>query len=335
MMSALKAIRRYPLVPLFIILAFAVMAIFGSLITPQDPFDQDLPCRLDPPVWGGEEIDTKTVVEEVQDSSTEISLDRAERIREGTCERQTPEKKDDLKFGDTIQVVSKSGGKHLFGADQLGRDILSRIMLGARISLQVGVVSLAVGAFVGTVLGIFSAHVRGITDTVLMRVVDATLAFPLILPALLLVVLLGASFGTVVLALTFGLWARFARIMRGDALSVETREFVTAAEAIGCSSWRIMSRHIFPNVASTLLVLLSLQLGWVILVESTLSFLGAGIPPPEPSWGRMVAEGRDYVTGAWWVSFFPGVAIVLVVLSANLIGDWIRDALDPRLKNVQ
>ena len=168
----------------------------------------------------------------------------------------------------------------------------------------------------------------------LMRVVDATLAFPLILPALLLVVLLGASFGTVVLALAFGLWARFARIMRGDALAVETREFVTAAEAIGCSNWRIMSRHVFPNIVSTLLVLLSLQLGWVILVESTLSFLGAGIPPPEPSWGRMVAEGRDYITGAWWVSFFPGVAIFLLVLAANLIGDWIRDTLDPRLKNL-
>ena len=279
--SALKAIRRYPLVPSFIILAFVVMAIFGSLITPQDPFDQDLRGRLGPPVWDDE-----------------------------------------------------GSWKHPFGSDQLGRDILSRIMLGARISLQVGVVSLVVGAFVGTALGMFSAHFRGITDAVLMRVVDATLAFPLILPALLLVVLLGASFGTVVLALAFGLWARFARIIRGDALAVETREFVTAAEAIGCSNWRIMSRHVFPNIVSTLLVLLSLQLGWVILVESTLSFLGAGIPPPEPSWGRMVAEGRDYITGAWWVSFFPGVAIFLLVLAANLIGDWIRDTLDPRLKNL-
>ncbi len=279
--SALKAIRRYPLVPSFIILAFVVMAIFGSLITPQDPFDQDLRGRLGPPVWDDE-----------------------------------------------------GSWKHPFGSDQLGRDVLSRIMLGARISLQVGVVSLVVGAFVGTALGMFSAHFRGITDAVLMRVVDATLAFPLILPALLLVVLLGASFGTVVLALAFGLWARFARIIRGDALAVETREFVTAAEAIGCSNWRIMSRHVFPNIVSTLLVLLSLQLGWVILVESTLSFLGAGIPPPEPSWGRMVAEGRDYITGAWWVSFFPGVAIFLLVLAANLIGDWIRDTLDPRLKNL-
>ena len=279
--SALKAIRRYPLVPSFIILAFVVMAIFGSLITPQDPFDQDLRGRLGPPIWDDE-----------------------------------------------------GSWKHPIGSDQLGRDILSRIMLGARISLQVGVVSLVVGAFVGTALGMFSAHFRGITDAVLMRVVDATLAFPLILPALLLVVLLGASFGTVVLALAFGLWARFARIMRGDALAVETREFVTAAEAIGCSNWRIMSRHVFPNIVSTLLVLLSLQLGWVILVESTLSFLGAGIPPPEPSWGRMVAEGRDYITGAWWVSFFPGVAIFLLVLAANLIGDWIRDTLDPRLKNL-
>ena len=279
--SALKAIRRYPLVPSFIILAFVVMAIFGSLITPQDPFDQDLRGRLGPPIWDDE-----------------------------------------------------GSWKHPIGSDQLGRDILSRIMLGARISLQVGVVSLVVGAFVGTALGMFSAHSRGITDAVLMRVVDATLAFPLILPALLLVVLLGASFGTVVLALAFGLWARFARIMRGDALAVETREFVTAAEAIGCSNWRIMSRHVFPNIVSTLLVLLSLQLGWVILVESTLSFLGAGIPPPEPSWGRMVAEGRDYITGAWWVSFFPGVAIFLLVLAANLIGDWIRDTLDPRLKNL-
>ena len=279
--SALKAIRRYPLVPSFIILAFVVMAIFGSLITPQDPFDQDLRGRLGPPVWDDE-----------------------------------------------------GSWKHPIGSDQLGRDILSRIMLGARISLQVGVVSLVVGAVVGTALGMFSAHFRGITDAVLMRVVDATLAFPLILPALLLVVLLGASFGTVVLALAFGLWARFARIIRGDALAVETREFVTAAEAIGCSNWRIMSRHVFPNIVSTLLVLLSLQLGWVILVESTLSFLGAGIPPPEPSWGRMVAEGRDYITGAWWVSFFPGVAIFLLVLAANLIGDWIRDTLDPRLKHL-
>jgi peptide/nickel transport system permease protein len=224
--------------------------------------------------------------------------------------------------------------KHLLGTDVLGRDVLSRLLYGARVSLAVAVSALLAGGVVGLALGIASGYLGGRVDSILMRVVDATLTFPTILIALLLAVSLGAGLQTMVLAITLILWARFARVVRGEVLAVKTRDFVALARVHGCSHLRIMGVHILPNVMNTFMVLLSLHIGFVILVEASLSFLGAGIPPPTPSWGQMVADGRSHIASAWWLSVLPGAAIVLVVLAFNLFGDWLRDWLDPRLRQV-
>jgi peptide/nickel transport system permease protein len=224
--------------------------------------------------------------------------------------------------------------KHLLGTDVLGRDVLSRLIYGARVSLIVAAAALLAGGGVGLIVGIVSGYLGGRTDSVLMRVVDATLTFPTILIALLLAVSLGQGLGTISIAITVLIWARFARVVRGETLAVKTRDFVALARVHGCSHLRIMAVHIVPNVLNTFMVLLTLHIGFVIIVEASLSFLGAGIPPPTPAWGSMISEGRDFVTSAWWVSFFPGLAILLVVLAFNLLGDWLRDTLDPKLRQL-
>jgi peptide/nickel transport system permease protein len=224
--------------------------------------------------------------------------------------------------------------KHLLGTDVLGRDVLSRLVYGARVSLSVALAALLFGGGVGLALGILAGYVGGRVDTLIMRVVDATLTFPTILIALLLTVSLGQGLGTIVLAVTLIIWARFARIVRGEVLAVKARDFVALARVHGCSHLRIMAVHIVPNVMNTFMVLLTLHIGFVIIVEASLSFLGAGIAPPTPSWGQMVADGRSHIASAWWLSVLPGAAIMLVVLAFNLFGDWLRDWLDPRLRQV-
>ena len=222
--------------------------------------------------------------------------------------------------------------KHPLGTDLLGRDVLSRLFHGARVSLMVTAAALLAGGGIGLTIGIVSGYFGGRVDSVLMRIVDATLAFPTILIALLLAVSLGQGLRTMVIAIAVILWARFARVVRGEVLTVKARDFVALARVRGCSGRRIMAVHILPNVMNTFMVLLSLHIGFVILLEASLSFLGAGIPPPTPSWGQMVADGRGHIAGAWWLSFPPGAAIMLVVLACNLFGDWLRDWLDPRLR---
>lgn len=224
--------------------------------------------------------------------------------------------------------------EHLLGTDQLGRDILSRIILGARYSLSVAFSALITGGVVGLFIGMLSGYKGGWLDRALMRVVDSTLALPLILLAMILVVALNPSITTVIIAIAAIYWARFARVTRGETLSIKEREYVVLAQIAGASWFRIMLKHIFPNVLNTWVVLLTLIIGEVIMVTATLSFLGVGVPPPAPAWGNMLSEGRGYLTSAWWLSFFPGVAITLVVLSFNLFGDWLRDALDPKLRQV-
>ena len=223
---------------------------------------------------------------------------------------------------------------HLLGTDMLGRDLFSRLVYGARVSLTVAMFALMSGGLIGLAVGIVAGYVGGRTDSALMRIVDATLTFPTILIALLLAVSLGAGLRTIVLAITVIIWARFARVVRGEVLSVKTRDFVALARVHGCSHLRIMAIHIVPNVLNTFMVLLTLHIGFVIIVEASLSFLGAGIPPPTPSWGQMVADGRGHIASAWWLSALPGAAIMLVVLAFNLFGDWLRDWLDPRLRQV-
>jgi peptide/nickel transport system permease protein len=223
---------------------------------------------------------------------------------------------------------------HLLGTDLLGRDLFSRLVYGARVSLTVAAFALFSGGAIGLGVGIAAGYLGGRVDSVLMRVVDATLTFPTILIALLLAVSLGAGLRTIIIAITVIIWARFARVIRGEVLGVKGRDFVALARVHGCSQLRIMLVHILPNVMNTFMVLLTLHIGFVIIVEASLSFLGAGIPPPTPSWGQMVADGRSHIASAWWLSALPGGAIMLVVLAFNLFGDWLRDWLDPRLRQV-
>jgi peptide/nickel transport system permease protein len=232
--------------------------------------------------------------------------------------------------------VWQEGGstKHLLGTDLLGRDLFSRLVYGARVSLTVAAFALLSGGLIGLAVGIVAGYLGGRTDSFLMRIVDATLTFPTILIALLLAVSLGAGLKTIVLAITVIIWARFARVVRGEVLGVKARDFVALARVHGCSHLRIMAIHIVPNVMNTFMVLLTLHIGFVIIAEASLSFLGAGIPPPTPSWGQMVADGRSHIASAWWLAALPGAAIMLVVLAFNLFGDWLRDWLDPRLRQV-
>ena len=224
--------------------------------------------------------------------------------------------------------------EYVLGTDRQGFDILSRIIHGARISLSISVLAIALGGGVGTVLGLVAAYRGGWIDTLIMRIVDIKLAFPSILLALVLVAVSGPGFQTVVLVIALLLWARFARMVRGEALAIKQQDFIARAQVAGASPIRIMVRHIFPNVVNTVVVLATLEVGHVIILESTLSFLGAGLVKPTPAWGLMVADGRALIVTAWWLFFFPTLAIVLTVLSMNLLGDWLRDRLDPKLRNV-
>jgi peptide/nickel transport system permease protein len=223
---------------------------------------------------------------------------------------------------------------YFLGTDRQGFDILSRIVHGARISLAISLLAIALGGGVGTLLGLIAAYRGGWVDTLIMRIVDIKLAFPSILLALVLVAVMGGGFTTVVLVISLLLWARFARMLRGEALSIKEQDFIARAQVAGASPMRIMMRHIFPNVVNTVVVLATLEVGHVIILESTLSFLGAGLQQPTPAWGLMVADGRALIVSAWWLFFFPTLAIILTVLAMNLLGDWLRDRLDPKLRNI-
>ena len=223
---------------------------------------------------------------------------------------------------------------HILGTDGLGRDILSRIVHGARISVAVAVVALSVGGVIGTLLGVVSGYAGGWVDEVIMRIVDIKFAVPLILIALALAVILGPSFGLLLGLLSFLIWGHFARQVRAEVLVIVTMDYVAAARSCGASPVRIMYRHIFPGVISIVVVVGTLQVGAVVLAEASLSFLGAGVPSPTPAWGSMVAEGRLYIDTAWWVSLIPGVVIGLLVTAVTLLGDWLRDRLDPRLRQI-
>jgi peptide/nickel transport system permease protein len=221
---------------------------------------------------------------------------------------------------------------HWLGTDALGRDELSRLIYGARISLTVVIIGVPAAGLVGLIIGIVSGYVGGVVDAVLMRLTDAFMGLPTLLLALVFVMSVGEGLKTVIIALTVVGWAPFARIIRSEVLSVKERDFVSLARIAGVSQLRIMYVHIFPNVFNTFVVIATLQMSQFVLTEAALSFLGAGVPPPTPSWGNMISDGLQYVQTAWWLSLVPGIALVAMVFAMNLLGDWSRDVLDPKLR---
>ena len=274
-------LRTWPIVPIIIITALLIAAIFAEFLTPYDPEKDDLISRNTPPMW-----------------------------QEG---------------GDS---------KHILGTDPLGRDMLARIIYGARTSLLIATIVLSIGTVVGLIVGLIAGYIGGTVDEILMRVVDFTFAVPFILVALVSVIVYGQSFTLVIILLTIFSWNGVARQTRAETLSLKTRDYVAAALVAGASIWRILWKHLVPGLINTVIVVTTLQLGSLILTEASLSFLGVGIPPPSPAWGVMVAEGRNYIYTEWWISFFPGLAIMLTVLAFNFLGDWFRDRFDPRLRQL-
>lgn len=225
--------------------------------------------------------------------------------------------------------------KYPLGTDTMGRDVLTRLIYGSRVSLLVAFAAVIVASVIGTILGILAGYFGGWVDQAIMRFTDAWLSIPTVMFGILLAVIVGPGVFNIVIIMGLVFWTRYARVTRGETLSLKTREFVQLAIVAGCSKFRIMRKHILPNVANNVITLASMQIGVVVVVEASLTFLGVGVPPPKPAWGLMLSEGRGgLLAGYWWLIMFPGVAIALLVMSFNLIGDWLRLYLDPHYRNI-
>jgi len=232
---------------------------------------------------------------------------------------------------DVYNVLSAPGTDHLLGTDELGRDVLSRMIWGSRVSLKVGFVAVGIAISIGIMIGALSGFYGGKPDAVLMRFVDIMLAFPTFFLILAVIAIVEPSISTIMIVIGFTSWMDVSRLVRAEILGLKERDFVLAAKAIGASDFRVIFRHILPNALSPVFVSATFGVAGAILVESGLSFLGLGVQPPDPSWGNILTSGKDYITVAWWLSVYPGFAILITVLSYNLVGEGLRDALDPRL----
>lgn len=228
--------------------------------------------------------------------------------------------------------TAAAGRIYLLGTDHLGRDILSRLIFGARISLAIGFSAVALAGTLGTLIGLVAGYRGGRVDDFCMRLTDTMLAMPFILLALAVIAVLGPSLRNIIFVLGITSWVSYARVVRAEVLSLRTREFVAAARALGGGGRRIVFRHLLPNVLTPVIVIATLEVARMVILESALSFLGLGVQPPTPTWGGMLADGRAYLSTAWWLATFPGLCIMLTVLGINLLGDWLRDVLDPRLQ---
>lgn len=293
--GTVQILRTWPIVPMVVVFGLVFMGVFAPYLTPFDPIKQSLQHREFPPTYG-------LPVE--AHSFPDDNPSHIDRMR------------------------------YLLGADHLGRDVLSRVVQGARISVQVVGIALVTGVLVGATMGLMAGYYGGWIDEIITRTIDMWNGLPFILIALVVSVVLGTSTTVVMFLLALLAWTPFVRQVRADALVLKTRDYISAARIAGAGDFRIMLRHIFPGTVSTIMVVASLRVGSLILAEASLSFLGAGIPDPIPAWGKSVAEGRRYLATSWWISFFPGLAIFLVVMSLNFFGDWLRDKLDPRLRQL-
>ena len=319
--KTLYVLRRWPLIPLFVIALLLVVGIFADQIAPADPIQQNLRFRNFPPTWGMEMPEFNQ------------TPDPADYDLDSTRGRSAYNR-------DVRNTFPQS--RYIIGADNLGRDVLSRVIHGARISLQIAALALTSGILVGTLFGLLSGYYGKWLDEVISRFVDVWLALPFILIALVIVVIVEhpeSTFKVDRTILVIGLiallaWTPFVRQIRADVLSIRTRDYVLSSKVSGASTFRILLRHVFPGTFGTILVVASLRIGQLILAEATLSFLGAGIPDPIPAWGKSVSDGRQFIEEAYWISFWPGLAIFLVVMAMNFFGDWVRDRLDPRLRQL-
>ena len=231
-------------------------------------------------------------------------------------------------------VFAGGSWDHVLGTDKAGRDVLSRILHGSRVSIMISIIGIAIAGTVGITLGLIAGYYGGKVDAVIMRLVDTSFSIPPVLLALALATAIEPSFRTVIIVVGALLWSIYCRQVRGDALSVRVQDYIARARVAGASAIRIMLRHVLPNITNTVIVLATLQVGFVILLEAGLSFLGVGLSRPTPAWGLMVADGREVIIRAWWVALWPGLAIMLTVFGFNLLGDWLRDRLDPRLRQL-